>query len=565
MKEILKRLELIKTAISIDDEEIIELQVVKLKKLKVNDEVKAILAKLENLDFGEAVVSIEMYLKQYSGVVEYVGTEVQGLKLELKTLEKKLQRLSEKRVEYLNDIDDFSTMYNIKLGAIIQSILKLKEQILLKSLLEKEKKLQEDTAVLEDTKKIIDEFKSAINELKESLELIDENNENFEELNNSYKELQDELKRLEEELKEQKENLKKEIPPKDEYEEAKRDYEEFSGEYEDIKQKDEDRFELNEDEKKELKKLYRVASRLCHPDIVVDELKEQAHEIMQALNEAYSNKDLKTVQKILTNLESGIAFDIASDKIDDKKILKAKIAEFRAKITDIEVVISKIKEDETFVILSDIDNIDEYFEEMKKALEEEKQTLKASFSVTDDVKTHKQVKQETIKQENNNYAKHIKAIEQPTFEKIRRHCSNLVDEDKADALHVELAKNAKMYKALIYDAMEQFLEDLEDESLTLVDWGCSQGLASALVLDYINEKELDIEIKKVILIDKDEKKLSRAMLHVDVLKEDEFTIEALHVEDKTLSKELDIDNSTITLNLIVSIWKSLFCVFVKCR
>ena len=208
MKEILKRLELIKTAISIDDEEIIELQVVKLTKLEINDEVKAILAKLENLDFGEAVVGIEMYLKQYSGVVEYVDTEVQGLKLELKTLEKKLQRLSEKRVEYLNDIDDFSTMYNIKLGAIIQSILKLKEQILLKSLLEKEKKLQEDTAVLEDTKKIIDEFKSAINELKESLELIDENNENFEELNNSYKELQDELKRLEEEQKEQKENEK---------------------------------------------------------------------------------------------------------------------------------------------------------------------------------------------------------------------------------------------------------------------------------------------------------------------------------------------------------------------
>jgi len=146
-------------------------------------------------------------------------------------------------------------------------------------------------------------------------------------------------------------------------------------------------------------------------------------------------------------------------------------------------------------------------------------------------------------QENSDYSKYIKAMEQPTFEKMRRYCSNLVDDNSADTLHVELAKNGRMYKALIYDAMEQFLEDLEDESLTLIDWGCGQGLASALIIDYINEKEIDIEIKKVILIEKDEKKLSRAMLHVDALKEDEFEIETLYT---------DSDNSTITLNLLAN-------------
>ena len=46
MQQILKRLELIKISIVIEDEEIIELQVAKLSSVDVDDEVKMILQKL---------------------------------------------------------------------------------------------------------------------------------------------------------------------------------------------------------------------------------------------------------------------------------------------------------------------------------------------------------------------------------------------------------------------------------------------------------------------------------------------------------------------------------------
>ncbi len=153
---------------------------------------------------------------------------------------------------------------------------------------------------------------------------------------------------------------------------------------------------------------------------------------------------------------------------------------------------------------------------------------------------------------NEKYNTIIKDIENPSFEKIRRYYNNLISDNQADEMITAFAKNGKMYKALVYDAMEQFLEDLEDESLTIIDWGCGQGLAVSLVLDYINEKQLDIEVEKVILIDEDEKALQRASLHVDILKEDDLEIEALHVKGGELEKELHVDSETTILNLFAN-------------
>jgi hypothetical protein len=46
---------------------------------------------------------------------------------------------------------------------------------------------------------------------------------------------------------------------------------------------------LNIEEKKELKRLWKKASKMSDPDIVNNNLKDKANEIMKSLNEAYSN------------------------------------------------------------------------------------------------------------------------------------------------------------------------------------------------------------------------------------------------------------------------------------
>ncbi len=369
MEQILKRLELIKTGIAIEDEEIIEMQTLKIASLNTDDDVREILNLLEDSNFAGALDEIEAYLTRYSGLTLYQDQELSGLKMELKTLESKLQALSEERTEYLNEIDEFNTHYSLRLGGTIQKILELKEKLLKKKIEKKQKKF-------EDLKCEYDDIKSIVEELEEKLENLDEFDDAYDEL---YEELQEYKERLNEKRKETKQ-AKEELEEDEafeQYEEVREDYREFSREYEEVISQE--RFELDEEEKKELKKLFRKASRLCHPDIVVDELKEQAHEIMAELNEAYKQQDIEQVKKILHALENGTHFEVASDKINDKQLLKAKIDSIRKNIEALRMELAEIKEDETYKTLQEIDDLVSYFNGMKELLMQEIDRLQKEY------------------------------------------------------------------------------------------------------------------------------------------------------------------------------------------
>ena len=390
MKQIIQRLKIIKSSIAIDDEDIIELQVIKLKELDTDSGVKNILKKLENQDYGSAMNDIENYIKQHTGIVEYVDSEVIGLKLELKSLEKKLQSLSQEKTEYLNDIEEFNTQYNIHLGEITRNILNLKKDILYKQTQKQQKlkdKYKEDNQIYQDSKDTIEEIKESIRDLEELLKEIDENDENYEEILRAYNDLKKELNDLEDDLINQELELKKIREDLDndiifkEYEEAKTSYEQFYDEYENIKEKQSDRLELKDEDIKELKVMWKKACRLCHPDIVTDELKEKANEIMQSLNDAYSRRDINKVKQILLNLENGLVFEVLSDKIDNKEILKSKIEEFRQSIINIQEEIENIKVDDTFKTISNLENWDEYFEKLKNELQAEEIRLENESKV----------------------------------------------------------------------------------------------------------------------------------------------------------------------------------------
>ena len=380
MHQILKRLELIKTAITLEDEEIIELQVMKLTAIECDGEVKEILAKLDNKDYGTAVVKIEEYLLRFSGVVVYEDKELQALRLELKALERKLQELSSEKNEYLNDIHEFNVQYHLHLGGIIQKILNLKEELLFASMQKVKDVFEELKNEYESIKVERDYLKSQKEAKEKELEEMDEFEDGYDELYEELQELKDTLEDKEQELnqkrketKQAKEDFEEDEATK-EYEEVKQDSEEFTKEHEEVQK--EDRFELSDDEKKELKKLYRKAGKLCHPDTVSDELKEQAQVIFQKLNDANSKRDLKLVKEILLALESGQGFDVASDTINDKDLLRTKITDIRDAIYQNEVDIETIKEDEVIQILNDYEDVDDYFNRLATELQNEYEKLK---------------------------------------------------------------------------------------------------------------------------------------------------------------------------------------------
>ena len=920
------RLKLLSLALQHKDSDIVEVIISKV--LEQNDLDKQVVDIISNIEFNmilnlfeHSINEINDYLnKKPTTIVKYEDKELKELKQQLKKLEIKFQELIEEKTEYLNDIEEFNTQYSLHVGDLIKTILNLKKEILYKKTIKNQKLKKQYKAnkdICDEIKQTIVELKNTVTELEEILETLDKDDENYEEISNAYNEIKEELEKLENELILQEEKLEKTEEElieneifEEEYEEAKATYEQFDDEYEHIKDTQKDVIKLDEEQLKELKILYKKAAKLCHPDIVADELKEKAHEIMQSLNDAYSKKNIEQVKKILLSLENGTTFKTVSSDIEDKELLLNKIKEFEQNISDLEDEIEHIKLDDTFTTITQLDNWDEYFEELKNELIEQKANLEkeamevlaekeeieewiqklwdwadenkikesttyylsdennqsfgmggwsfiftfaknieelnlligvsnskdvrdyyeylsqmsneyyysheswqikncfelytgisknktqllnslcmdlssknilnicdeffklenithldlsnneinklpeafgklinlevlvinntkinqlplsiinltnlkelylwidnlkltqeqkiwinrlkengcfvesrieisvekenisiqsknnsnvdeveewiqklwdwadennisngklsrkkekllamstidftglklknickeifnlknvTTFSLWDNdisflpneivnftnlkklnlrgnpnlaispnqkewiealrgkcsvfidsvkyiteetleiqIDKYSSIKTSEILEENSDYSKYIKSIENIKFEKIRKYCENLSKDNRTDDMQKYLAQNGKMYKALIYDALEQFISKLDNQTITLVDWGSNQGIASMLVLDYIKEKQLDIKVSQVILVDDDTKILSRAMAQVEALSQDNIQIIAIKNDDDNLLDKIKTNRNTIALNLFAN-------------
>jgi len=227
---------------------------------------------------------------------------------------------------------------------------------------------------------------------------------------------------------------------------------------------------------------------------------------------------------------------------ETKRIRDETIRENKQRILDKEQEVKK--SDSDLLVISPIN-----LEEIYKNLEDLDSDIFALSSKTNKVKKDSTLTLETTL-ENHSYIKKLSSISNISFEKIRRYYNNLVKDNTADIMAKEFSEQAKLYKALIYDALEQFMYDLTCDELSIIDWGCSQGMGSALVLDYIKEKQLNIKVTQVILIDDDKKALSRAKLHVDVLKQNELEIITIDVNEG-IEKLNEVKNG-FSLNLFVN-------------
>ena len=288
---------MIKSAVSIEENEIISLQIMKLKTMSVDDDVQKILKLVEAKSYEEIISRITEYIDKFSGVVIYEDPQVQELKVELSVLEKDLNNLSQKKNEYISEINAFNTKYYKYLGAIIEEILRLKREYAKKLFAKGEL----DAEKLNDTKEQYEQFyKQAISQSKEQPH------------------------------------------------------------------------SLSQEDEKKLKKLYRKATFLTHPDVVADEFKVQAAEIFNDLNHAYKTKDLNEVERILKRLESGVSFSSSSQKINNKEVLREKSKILREKMETLQDKIDALVESETYQIIQNTKDLEKYFKNLKEGLEYEK-------------------------------------------------------------------------------------------------------------------------------------------------------------------------------------------------
>src|SRR5690606_38297619 len=131
---------------------------------------------------------------------------------------------------------------------------------------------------------------------------------------------------------------------------------------------------LDEEEQAELKKQYRTASILCHPDKFINEsheIQQLAEELFKELNEANSQNDLNRIEEILQNLQSGVLSVGRSNKMTDKRRLKQTIAKLMKKLEQLERELYALKNSDTYMQLAQITEWDRYFSENKELLKKE--------------------------------------------------------------------------------------------------------------------------------------------------------------------------------------------------
>jgi len=86
----------------------------------------------------------------------------------------------------------------------------------------------------------------------------------------------------------------------------------------DAAQKD-SQWNLTNDEEIELKDLFRKASKCCHPDMIEDELEDEAGATFHELKSAYNQNDLSRVREIWESLESEKQVNVSSTYGKDLK------------------------------------------------------------------------------------------------------------------------------------------------------------------------------------------------------------------------------------------------------
>lgn len=141
---------------------------------------------------------------------------------------------------------------------------------------------------------------------------------------------------------------------------------------------------LEADDEQELKYLYRLASRLCHPDKVTEEHKTKATKVFQDLVSAYQSQDIERVRQIYIMLkESGLSTSSRSTILKQSDRLRAAIAQVNQTIMTIVNELLSLKESSAVKLMSHVGNSEsafsEYVEVRRKELNDELAELQCTI------------------------------------------------------------------------------------------------------------------------------------------------------------------------------------------
>lgn len=132
------------------------------------------------------------------------------------------------------------------------------------------------------------------------------------------------------------------------------------------------RVKLNADENVLLQKRYRQASKLCHPDLVAEELKAEAEHFFVILSKAYMANDLEIVSNILSRLENGeVVFAKASEVLSEYDMFRSTLSRLQSEVESRTTEYENLENSALIRTIKSIDQWDLYFSALRRRFEGE--------------------------------------------------------------------------------------------------------------------------------------------------------------------------------------------------
>ncbi|MBP6023544.1 hypothetical protein, partial [Ferruginibacter sp.] len=119
---------MIKNLISLEETELLSLQLVKLVEFQSVDEINQIAKLLEENAYGAAIQNIESFIQSHRQITNYIDPEIEALKFEIKSLESIINDLSNEEIDLEKIIREFGIRHNKELGELILKILFFKKE-----------------------------------------------------------------------------------------------------------------------------------------------------------------------------------------------------------------------------------------------------------------------------------------------------------------------------------------------------------------------------------------------------------------------------------------------------
>ena len=182
------------------------------------------------------------------------------------------------------------------------------------------------------------------------------------------------------------------------------------------------------------------------------------------------------------------------------------------------------------------------------------------------------VSSHAIDKENSEYSKQLYSLVNPNFQTIRQISFDYIKKiedsnelykqldrgrkiiDNERLLYQYMASFGQKHKEKLYDSYEVIIDKIKNEKINIIDWGCGQAFATMVLLNFIKEKNITLDITNICLIEPSKLALERGLLHIDLLKQKEYAIRAINSDiDCIEQSDLMFDNDYKTLHLFSNI------------